>query len=74
MSYNTHYVTITHFILVINMKKQVNLPIPAVRALCKLEKDVSNARRCRITSQLMAERADVSRTTIGKIENGDKHE
>ena len=56
------------------MKNQVNLPLPAIRALHKLGKDISNARRRRITSQLMAERAGVSRTTIGKIENGTDHE
>ncbi|HEV2524460.1 MAG TPA: helix-turn-helix domain-containing protein [Gammaproteobacteria bacterium] len=54
------------------MKNQVSLPIPAIRALRKLGKDISNARRRRrITIQLMAERAGVSRATIGKIEKGD---
>jgi DNA-binding XRE family transcriptional regulator len=54
------------------MKNQVNLPIPAIRALRKVGKDISDARRRRrITVQLMAERAGVSRATIGKIEKGD---
>lgn len=54
------------------MKNPVSLPIPVIRALRKLGKDVSNARRRRrITTQLMAERAGVSRATIGKIEKGD---
>jgi transcriptional regulator with XRE-family HTH domain len=56
----------------LKMKIQVNLPIPALKALHKVGKDISNARRRRrITIQLMAERAGVSRGTIGKIEKGD---
>jgi DNA-binding XRE family transcriptional regulator len=54
------------------MKKPVNLPIPAIKALRKVGKDINAARRRRrITIALMAERADVSRATIGKIEKGD---
>lgn len=54
------------------MKSPVNLPIPAMRALRKVGKDINDARRRRrITIQLMAERAGVSRATIGKIEKGD---
>jgi len=54
------------------MKNQVNLPIPAIKALHKLGKDMNDARRRRrITMKLMAERAGVSRATIGKIEKGD---
>ncbi len=54
------------------MKNSVNLPVPAIRALRKLGKDISSARRRRrIPVQLMAERANVSRATIGKIEKGD---
>jgi transcriptional regulator with XRE-family HTH domain len=54
------------------MKNQINLPIPAIRALHKLGHDISNARRRRrITIELMAERAGVSKATIGKIEKGD---
>lgn len=54
------------------MKISVNLPIPALRALRKVGKDISNARRRRrIPIELMAERANLSRVTIGKIEKGD---
>lgn len=54
------------------MKFQVNLPIPAIKALRKMGQDISDARRRRrITVKLMAERAGVSRSTIGKIEKGE---
>jgi transcriptional regulator with XRE-family HTH domain len=54
------------------MKKPVNLPIPAIKALRKVGRDINDARRRRrITTSLMAERAGVSRATIGKIEKGD---
>ncbi|MBA3751600.1 helix-turn-helix domain-containing protein [Candidatus Dependentiae bacterium] len=54
------------------MKIHVNLPIPVLKALHKLGKDISSARRRRrIPVKLMAERAGVSRATIGKIEKGD---
>lgn len=54
------------------MKKRANLPIPALRALRKLGKDISDARRRRrITIELMAERAGLSQATISKIEKGD---
>lgn len=54
------------------MKKRVNLPIPALRALRKLGEDINRARRRRrVTARLMAERAGISRTTMGKIEKGD---
>ena len=54
------------------MKKQVNLPIPAIKALIKVGKDINDARRRRrITIELMAERAGVSPATIRKIEKGD---
>ena len=50
-----------------------NLPVPVVRALRKLGQDINDARRRRrITIALMAERAGLSRTTIGKIEKGDE--
>jgi DNA-binding XRE family transcriptional regulator len=56
----------------LKMKNRVNLPIPAIKALRKMGKDLSDARRRRrITIELMAERAGVSRATIGKIEKGD---
>lgn len=54
------------------MKKAINLPIPVMRSLYKLGQDISDARRRRrITMELMAERAGLSRSTIGKIEKGD---
>jgi transcriptional regulator with XRE-family HTH domain len=54
------------------MKKMLNLPIPVIKAMHKVGKDINDARRRRrITIELMAERAGVSRTTIGKIEKGD---
>ena len=49
-----------------------NLPIPVISVLRKLGQDINDARRRRrITAQLMAERAGLSRSTIGKIEKGD---
>lgn len=54
------------------MKKTLNLPIPVIRALNKLGQDINDARRRRrITIELMAERANLSRATVGKIERGD---
>ena len=54
------------------MNKQINLPVPSIRALRKLGKDIGDARRRRrITMQLMAERAGISQRTISKIERGD---
>lgn len=49
-----------------------SLPIPVIKALRKLGQDINDARRRRrITAQLMAERAGLSRSTIAKIEKGD---
>jgi len=48
------------------------LPIPVRRALRKLGSDMRDARRRRrIPTQVMAERAGVSRTTLLKVEKGD---
>lgn len=48
------------------------LPIPVRRALRKLGGDIQAARRRRhIATQLMAERAGISRTTLHKIEKGE---
>ncbi len=48
------------------------LPIPVQKALLKLGQDISDSRRRRrIPMALMAERADLSRATLGKIEKGD---
>jgi len=54
------------------MKITTHLPIPIMKALRKLGQDINYARRRRrIPIALMAERADLSRSTIGKIEKGD---
>lgn len=48
-------------------------PTPVIRALQKLGRDLSDARkRRRIPMQLAAERAGISRTTLDKIEKGDE--
>lgn len=48
------------------------LAIPARRALRKLGEDLRDARRRRrIPMALMAERAQISRTTLTKVEQGD---
>lgn len=49
-----------------------SLPIPAARALRKLGADLRDARRRRrIPTQVMAERAGISRTTLSKAEKGE---
>lgn len=54
------------------MKPPLHLPIPVIRALRKLGQDINSARRRRrITIKLMSDRANLSRSTIGKIEKGD---
>jgi transcriptional regulator with XRE-family HTH domain len=51
---------------------QGNLPLPAVRALRKLGADIRDARRRRrIPTALLAQRALISRVTLGKVEKGD---
>ncbi len=48
------------------------LPSPVSRALKKLGSDLADARkRRRISTQTMAQRAMISRTTLVKVENGD---
>ena len=48
------------------------LPIPVKKALRKLGQDIRKARlRRRITMELMAQRAAISRTTLTKVEKGD---
>ncbi len=48
------------------------LPIPVQKALRKLGQDISDSRRRRrISTELMAERAYLSRATLAKIEKGD---
>jgi DNA-binding XRE family transcriptional regulator len=48
-----------------------SLPLPVVRALRKLGSDIKDAsRRRRIPTTTMAQRASISRTTLGKVEKG----
>ena len=54
------------------MTTSEQIPIPVRRALRKLGGDIRDARRRRrIPTQVMAERATVSRTTLLKVEKGD---
>ncbi len=54
------------------MKELTAIPIPVKRILRGLGLDIRTARlRRRITMQLMAERAGISRTTLAKVEKGD---
>lgn len=54
------------------MINKTNLPIPVQKALRKLGQDINDARRRRrIPMALMAERADMVRATLAKIEKGD---
>ncbi len=47
-------------------------PIPVIRTLAKLGRDIRNARkRRRIPVAILAERASISRTTLNKLEKGD---
>ncbi len=49
-----------------------SLPLPVRRALRKLGSDIADARkRRRISTQTMAQRAMISRTTLVKVESGD---
>ncbi len=54
------------------MTNKPSLPIPAQKALRKLGQDIKDSRRRRrIPVALMAERAGLSKATLGKIEKGD---
>lgn len=53
------------------MNRSLHIPIPAVRALKKLGQGINDAKRRRITINLLFERTALSRTTVLKIENGD---
>lgn len=53
------------------MNDKIKLPLPTLKALRKLGKDINDARRRRTMIKLMAERTGLSRATIGKIEKGD---
>ena len=49
-----------------------SMPMPVYRALAKLGEDIRDARRRRrVPAALLAERAAISRTTLGKVEKGD---
>lgn len=49
-----------------------DIPIPALRALRKLGRDLRDGRRRRrIPVAVLAERASISRTTLNKVEKGD---
>ncbi len=55
------------------MTNTLELPIPVTKALRKIGEDISEARRRRrrISTELMAQRAGISRGTLAKIEKGD---
>lgn len=60
--------------MVITMANNIRgtLPLPVRRLLRKLGSDIRDARlRRRIRAATMAERALISRTTLGKVERGD---
>jgi hypothetical protein len=49
-----------------------SLPLPVKRALIKLGRDISDARRRRrISTAIMAERTSISLMTLNRIEKGD---
>ena len=53
-------------------RRDEKLPLPVKRALVKLGEDIRNARRRRrIQTQVMAERASITRSTLHKVERGD---
>ncbi|KTD62142.1 helix-turn-helix domain-containing protein [Legionella spiritensis] len=54
------------------MSKKIHSPIPVQKALRRLGKNISDARRRRrIPMELMSERSGFSRITLSKIEKGD---
>ncbi len=56
------------------MRKKNILSVPIIRALKKLGQDINDARRRRrITMELMAERAGISRSTLSRVEKGDEN-
>ncbi len=56
------------------MRKKNILSVSIIRALKKLGQDINDARRRRrITMELMAERAGISRSTLSRIEKGDEN-
>jgi len=55
-----------------NLPRLSNLPIPVRRAIHKLGQDIRDARlRRRIPTEILAQRASISRTTLYKVEKGD---
>lgn len=53
-------------------RPSTKLPLPVRRALHKLGADIRDARlRRRISTEIMAERASISRTTLNKVEKGE---
>jgi len=55
-----------------NQDRDTTLPLPVRRALRKLGADIRDARlRRRIPTATMAERAQISRMTLNKVEKGD---
>jgi transcriptional regulator with XRE-family HTH domain len=55
------------------MRSNPPLPLPVKRALAKFGQDIRSARlRRRITTTMMAERAFITRTTLRKVERGDR--
>ncbi len=53
-------------------RKPAALPLPVKRALKTLGQDIRDARRRRrISTEILAERASISRSTLYKIEKGD---
>lgn len=58
--------------MVLNMRKLASLPLPSKRAMQKLGADIRSARRRRrLPSELLAERARISKATMVKVEKGD---
>ncbi len=54
------------------MKIYYTVPIPVVRALRKIGRDIRDARRRRrIPTQVMADRCGITRTTLLNLEKGD---
>lgn len=58
--------------VIMKTKLSSTLPLPVLRALRTLGEDIRRARiRRRLPTALVAERAFMTRTTLGKIERGD---
>lgn len=72
-SYIVHISCFAYYMIHISLMKTTSpLPGPVKVALKKLGADISDARkRRRVPTTLMAERAFISRSTLGRIEKGD---